>query len=65
MKKKCIIPAIFMLISVIGMISCRQTQQKPVSGISNQNTLEEITVEQMQQDYKQGKYTNVLCGWNC
>jgi len=57
MKKTFVIPSLLLLIFVSGMISCRQVQHQASEGISDPNSLEEITVTQMQHDYQQGKYT--------
>jgi len=57
MKKTSAISSLLLLLIVTGMLSCRQAQQKSSSGISAPLALEEITAAQMQQDYKQGKYT--------
>lgn len=57
MKKSLTIPSILLLIFIASIISCNHSQQKSIPGISDPAALEEITISQLQQDYKQRKYT--------
>ena len=57
MKNKFLIPTILLCIIVAGFFSCQQSMHKSSTGILDPSALEEITVSQLQKDYKQGKYT--------
>jgi len=57
MKNPLILLSLLLLVVIASIISCRRVAQPSAVGISDPAALEEITISQLQQDYKQGKYT--------
>jgi amidase len=57
MKNKFLISSILLWIIAAGFNSCHQSGNKSSTGILDPSALEELTISQLQQDYKQGKYT--------
>jgi amidase len=57
MTKKFLLSSIVPFIFITCIASCHQVQQNPTTGIAAQLNLEEVTIAQMQEDYKSGKYT--------
>jgi amidase len=57
MKRIFIYLSILLLIFATTMICCQKVRHKSSTGISDPTALEELTISQMQQDYKRGTYT--------
>jgi amidase len=57
MKKKFSASSFLFLIAIVYIPSCKQTNPKASTGIKDVTALEEKTISQLQQDYKEGKYT--------
>jgi amidase len=51
------ISSILFCLFMVGLISCQQQKKEPTSETAVQPWLEEITIAQLQQGYKEGKFT--------